>query len=359
MKKIVALDGLRGLSILLVILFHYGYLSVGWIGVQVFFVLSGYLISSILMRETKYPLGFYLKRFYWRRVWRIFPLYFSFLIFLTAAMAFTGFSPAFRQQWLSLFTYTFNFARVFPHFIYPFYWAHMWSLSVEEQFYLVWPLAVFITPAKYWRRGCLLIIILAPMIRGFTPFLFSHFSTDPDYLGNAVYNLTPCQMDAFAMGAYVATLSLAGRKNDLRNFLLVFGFTLATGVANLLAMSRGHQVDLRSFGFAINSIANYQHVWGFTLLDLSSATCILAVVNGNWLTRIFEGRLICYLGRISYGMYVFHQPMLWFLRNHNLLRQGVIYFAFYFLVLLAVSHFSFEYFETWFLNLKEKAFKAG
>jgi peptidoglycan/LPS O-acetylase OafA/YrhL len=166
-------------------------------------------------------------------------------------------------------------------------------------------------------------------------------------------------MDAFAMGAYVATLNLVRRKNDLRNFLLISGFTLAAGGVNLLAMSRGQKVDLRSFGFAINSVANYQHIWGFTLLDVSSAACILAVVNGNWLTRIFEGRLLAYMGKISYGMYVYHQPILWFMRNYSLLRRGVIYFAFYFTVLLAVSHVSFEYFETWFLNLKERAFKAG
>ncbi len=66
-KHIKALDGVRGIAILLVILFHYGYLGCGWVGVQLFFVLSGYLITSILVKDRQQSLGAYLKRFYWRR----------------------------------------------------------------------------------------------------------------------------------------------------------------------------------------------------------------------------------------------------------------------------------------------------
>src|SRR4051812_30357083 len=123
MKHLPALDGVRGLAILGVLFFHFGYLGCGWSGVQLFFVLSGFLITSILKGEASRPLGAYLKRFYWRRTVRIFPLYFAFLFALVALFSVVGPSDAFRQQWPYLFTYTFNFARVSPDFVAPHFWG--------------------------------------------------------------------------------------------------------------------------------------------------------------------------------------------------------------------------------------------
>ena len=80
MIYIKPLDGLRGIAILFVILFHFGYFGAGWIGVQMFFVLSGFLIMSVLRADKDQPVGFYFKRFYWLRSLRIFPLYFGLLI---------------------------------------------------------------------------------------------------------------------------------------------------------------------------------------------------------------------------------------------------------------------------------------
>ena len=82
MKHIKTLDGLRGIAVILVILAHGLIINCGWLGVQLFFVLSGYLITKILLNDTNYTVGFYLKRFYWRRALRIFPIYFLYLFVL-------------------------------------------------------------------------------------------------------------------------------------------------------------------------------------------------------------------------------------------------------------------------------------
>src|SRR6186713_2808206 len=103
------LDGIRGLAILGVVLLHYSWVSAGWIGVQLFFVLSGYLITSILVGDRDLPASTYFKRFYWRRSLRIFPLYFAYLTVLTVAHVTIGISPGLERQLPYLFTYTHNF----------------------------------------------------------------------------------------------------------------------------------------------------------------------------------------------------------------------------------------------------------
>src|ERR1700744_1968541 len=130
MPHIKSLDGIRAISVLTVVLFHLGLAPFGWIGVQVFFVLSGYLITGILMRAKAEASIEYFGRFYWRRSLRIFPVYFVFLGF--AAFWFASF----RDDWPWLVTYTADFARLRGTDISaPF--VHLWSLAVEEQFYLI------------------------------------------------------------------------------------------------------------------------------------------------------------------------------------------------------------------------------
>src|SRR5947209_3570289 len=112
MGYIKALDGIRAFAVSLVVLFHCGYLAFGWVGVQVFFVLSGYLITSLLLRDKESTLSNYLASFYWRRSLRIFPLYFG--VLLIAMVIYALFRiPAYTFDDLPfLVTYTTNFARL-------------------------------------------------------------------------------------------------------------------------------------------------------------------------------------------------------------------------------------------------------
>ena len=186
MPHIKALDGIRALAILPVVFFHLGLLPVGWVGVQLFFVLSGYLITKILVAAKENDLRPYLSRFYWRRSLRIFPLYFVFL-----AIAAISFS-AFREDWPWLVTYTANFARLRETDLSePF--VHLWSLAVEEQFYLVWPFVLYFASTDALRRLIIAIIVAAPLLRlG----IFVAFHQMPqDWLGRAIYGLpTSCKL---------------------------------------------------------------------------------------------------------------------------------------------------------------------
>jgi peptidoglycan/LPS O-acetylase OafA/YrhL len=204
MTHLRALDGMRGAAVLAVIAFHYLVFGAGWTGVQMFFVLSGFLITSILVAERNSPFAFYLKRFYWRRSLRIFPLYFAFIGVMAIAATFSfGPAAAFRQQRAYLLTYTFNYACLWRECSNPWYWDHLWSLSVEEQFYLIWPALVFFLPRRVLGWVLVGIVVVIPLLR---------FGIDISFAGRiaghrtgaVIYFLTVCQWNAFASGALVA-----------------------------------------------------------------------------------------------------------------------------------------------------------
>ena len=136
MKYLKSLDGVRSLAVLLVMLFHFGYFPAGWIGVQIFFTLSGYLITRILLESREDSLSTYLRRFYWRRSLRIFPLLYAYLLICWAVFSFSGIPSSFGSDWPWLFTFTANFGRMRTSDIGESF-VHIWSLAVEEQFYLV------------------------------------------------------------------------------------------------------------------------------------------------------------------------------------------------------------------------------
>jgi peptidoglycan/LPS O-acetylase OafA/YrhL len=164
MSHIPALDGLRAVAIAMVVAFHYGLLDCGWLGVQLFFVLSGFLITRILQAAREQPLGHYLGRFWRRRALRIFPLYFGYLLLLSAVFVATGAPVAFADSALYLFTYTFNLTRPWLQQGSPAF-THFWSLCVEEQFYLLWPLAVFFLAPRRLPQLAIAMIAVAPVAR--------------------------------------------------------------------------------------------------------------------------------------------------------------------------------------------------
>ena len=188
--RLVELDGLRGIAIALVVLFHFGLFPPGWVGVQLFFVLSGYLISDILLTEKGKPFPAYLSRFYWRRSLRIFPLYFFYLIITSALFAATNEPKSFEIDWPFLVTYTTNFGRLRVSDVGPAF-SHLWSLAVEEQFYLLWPLAVYFCSLASLRRIILATIVLSPVVRAISYFAIRYLGDDrigrPRRLRFAVY----------------------------------------------------------------------------------------------------------------------------------------------------------------------------
>ncbi|WP_433965693.1 acyltransferase family protein [Tunturiibacter gelidiferens] len=293
-RRIPGLDGLRALSAVGVALRHLGVLPIGWIGVQVFYVLSGFLITGILLSSKDEIASFSerLKHFYARRSLRILPLYFAYLFFVFVA---SYLNSEFRDQrallW-SLATYTYNIHRVLHPTDAFSLCTHLWSLSIEEQFYFGWPFIVFFMSTKHFRIFAMTVVALSPLLRA-TLVLTSH---DPHL---DAYFLTPYQLDGFAAGAVLSTLSIS----QLMVLRKPFAVVLAAAVACSLLWN-AHILWFGLLWLMPNGHASW--TWGYTLIDLLAAAMIIECICGAPLVSILEWTPLRYLGRISYGFYVWH-----------------------------------------------------
>jgi peptidoglycan/LPS O-acetylase OafA/YrhL len=318
-----ALDGIRGLAILMVLSFHIANpfrppnagglgglltkpLSWGWVGVDLFFVLSGFLITGILL-DTKDSSN-YFRSFYVRRVLRIFPLYYGALVawfFVVPWLMHTTGAPYVgrdHQAWYWLYVSNWTQARV-DHI------AHLWSLSVEEQFYLAWPLVVYLLSARRLLYLCLGTVAFSLVLRAL---LMAHGMPI-----EIVHRITPARIDSLAAGAIVAVMlrdkSLCGKALSLSHG--VFG-----GIVAALHVLTG----LVSAGFQYASLP-VQTV-GYTFLSAAFAWLILRTLasdgSGAW-QWVVKSRFLQSFGKYSYGIYVFHYTLNVMALNALTLRPGV------------------------------------
>ncbi|MGC6488217.1 MAG: acyltransferase family protein [Planctomycetota bacterium] len=331
------LDGVRGLAILLVVFFHLptepGWggalgltLPFGWMGVQLFFVLSGFLITRILLRDKGDRLGAYLKRFYVRRVLRIFPLYYGYLLVLALVYAATAVPAQLETYWPYLTTFTWNWTRADAGWEESNRFVHLWSLSVEEQFYLFWPLLVFALPRRGVQLAAVAAIVGCPFVRMSFADVYAARGLDAYTVYDATYWNTLGQLDAFAWGALLAlapaaTLARVPARAALAVAAAAFlvagvGWQLYT-VAPPAPLADAHlEVTLATAGYWFPlglptplGAASAQHVWGYTLIDMLSAALVLYAVTRppTWL---LANRVVVDVGQVSYGMYVLHLPVL-------------------------------------------------
>jgi peptidoglycan/LPS O-acetylase OafA/YrhL len=298
--SIPGLDGVRAIAVLLVIAFHVHLVSSGWIGVSIFFVLSGYLITRILVRERDRPLGSYVRNFYGRRFLRIFPVYYAYLLFLTVGVCLGGPIAALgagdELPWA--FTYTYDFYSTLKWAHHTPLLSHFWSLSVEEQFYLLWPFVIRICPRE--RRPALLwsLVLAGPLLRAATFLACTRLAfVQPNPFWNT-YVLPLSHVDAFATGAL---LTLAPPRISIGR-LVAFG-------ASLFFVSFALWWRFRDGLLPLGLPHAYGYIWGYTLINAASAVFIALVLQGSQLARVCNVPLVAALGRVSYGAYVFHYPL--------------------------------------------------
>lgn len=189
-SRILALDGARGLAIAAVIIHHYFHAPYLWMGVDLFFILSGFLITSILLKERQMRFSSYIGHFYERRLRRIVPAYV--LILVLACIVYT---PAFMRHTWWMYIGLMNFLK--PLGLYELTTLPLWSLAVEEQFYLFWPLVIYRASEDTIKRVCVVLMILAPFFR---------LIAEPYVNQWAIYMLLPFRMDSLALGALFAML---------------------------------------------------------------------------------------------------------------------------------------------------------
>ncbi|HWZ51693.1 MAG TPA: acyltransferase [Granulicella sp.] len=363
--RLPALDGIRALAITLVFAEHFGGRSPegvvlrlinlirqrGWVGVDLFFVLSGFLITGILY-DTREDSHFF-KRFFARRAIRIFP------VFYTVAILLLLLTPIFHYQWhwlhLTFLIYMGNLSGIYNFHIYTVHSAnhpvatailgHFWSLCVEEQFYLLWPLAVWLIRDRFrllWTAAgisALALVLRVAMIRTFGDVLAETW----------IIRILPFRMDALLIGAILALL-LRGPAADRwqRSGRWFFLAGSAATLAIFILSPAGNSPWLLSIGLTCTALA-------------SAGLIASALRPGSPAFRLFTGKPLRTLGRYSYGFYVYHLlfRMAWirllvflYERMHSLALAGIIGCAVNFAAIFLVSKLSYDLIEVRFLRLK-------
>jgi peptidoglycan/LPS O-acetylase OafA/YrhL len=343
-------DGLRGVAVLMVLIGHSGFLEalphLGGLqytrfGVDLFFVLSGFLITGILLdsKGTEH----YFRNFYARRALRIWPLYYVVLFLAFVAMPMLAPSTkAAASAWPAFAFYVQNIALVYRD-TYPFGLGATWSLAVEEQFYLTWPLLIFLLKKRVlaFVSGSLILLSLSLRIAG-------HFYGAPS---NFVHQFTLSRLDAIALGTLAALWLRSanctlGRWRARAYQFLVFG---AVGV--LLARLLMHRnSSIVAYTFLAMSFAG--------LLGIS----LVSDPRSSVLGRTLAARWLRYVGKISYGIYLLHYPLFLllahFIDSQNLLAsypvaRNSLGFACQILLAILAGAISWRFLEKPILQLKE------
>jgi len=205
------------------------------------------------------------------RIWPLYFLYVGLFVFL-AKTGLAKLNPG-PSPWPFLATFTFNLRFLHPHYAL----GHLWTLSVEEQFYIAWPFLVYFLELRNFRRLTTALVVLGPLVRLFVGALVDSLPGEHS-AGAIVYGLTTSHIDAFAWGALLTTLppALHERLQQRIGVImpLLLGITALAGVAVLVA-TRAHGVDeLLTMGYAFNLADLHQYVWAYTLLNASSAAVV-------------------------------------------------------------------------------------
>lgn len=338
LRHVPALDGLRGLALLGVLLFHAnGALAGGYLGVDLFFVLSGFLITSLLLAEQRETGTIALGAFWVRRARRLFPA----LLSLMPVVAIYGRYFAreeelltVRAQALAALAYVANWQAIFRHqsywqlFAAPSPLEHTWSLSIEEQFYVVWPLLVAFVLRRRTPRALLVVcLVLSALSMAAMLLLFDPGNTTRAYLG------TDTRMAGILLGAALATLISPNHRFGERavRALDICGLLAALGLGVAWVTLRGTN--------------SFLYHGGFWLTELGALSLIACAIAGDrsFVARALAIRPLRWLGTISYGVYLWHWPVNVFLSTERTHLHGfglhAVRFALTFAIAIASYHF--------------------
>ncbi len=349
-----ALDGLRGIAILLVVVYHnFGftnYFFFGWLGVDLFFVLSGFLITSILIATDIGKRD--LKNFFIRRILRIFPLYYLTLVLILFILPlFSSFSmdiSYYQQNQIWLWTYTQNLLYILSlpknNIL-----IHFWSLAVEEQFYLIWPFIILLL--KKANRLLLLLSATLILVIAARFFIWVYRIENLEYF--SLYTFT--RIDGICIGCMVALLQKTNR-NFLEKYTAAIVFSLAG--LNFLFYFFNKMYQFTFPYLAIIGYTTFAAMFGLLIYEVISETS--SIIN-----KILSLGFLKFFGKISYGLYIFHLPVYLLLTPYiknltttkynvsvngtNMIASAIATFT-----AIIISYISYRYFESYFIKLKSK-----
>lgn len=323
-RAIPGLDGLRAIAILLVFASHSDLLAIGWVGVQLFFVLSGFLITGILLdMKASLRAGEYFIKFYGRRFLRIFPLYYFYLGAM-AVVAYGLLQADFRSNYMRIFFdqvwyavfYVYDIFYRAPWFQPSQFLDHFWSLSVEEQFYILWPLLLFLFPERNLKRLFVAFIIAGIFSRVMMYWVYIYRSDLWDFrepFGLVLYSWPFSHLDAFALGAYISRYPMPFPRQQL----VFLAFLLPAIGFGTTYYATGSLGKLSALGYDLSATGSYQFIWAHSLINYFFAVLIYCVVYSRAFVRFLEMPWLRYLGKISYGMYVYHLAFIWFVNRFS------------------------------------------
>lgn len=292
-RYVATLDGLRGFAVLLVLWAHIPVaaqpallgslrraVQPGYLGVDVFFVLSGFLITRILLRDRAE--GRSLRRFWLRRAIRIFPIYYLLIAFLL--LIWPG------EYLLAAFFYVQNFTFIFDGSPNPL--RHTWSLAVEEHYYMVWPLIVLLARPD-WTRLAAWAILAVGLLLGVSLAL-----SDWEFAAGFNYRATPIRCASLAAGSILAFVELFAGGNQGRFLRLAVGLALLSVLAGGGLLASG--IDFSAVKLVTSAGLSTAIVAGCIWLDR---------LDGAVIRRLLTGGVLVGVGRISYGIYLYHYPV--------------------------------------------------
>lgn len=359
-KHIPQLDGLRGIAILMVMCYHFFpdniICNFGWTGVDLFFVLSGFLISSRLLPfldDKNILLKFYRNRFL-----RIVPLYFGFLIlffsgwFLFSSNETLSSFTFYKDHWWQFFLFIQNWVFVDNIDEVKTHLQHLWSVAVEEQIYLLFPLLLIFIRNKIKLFYSVIFIIIAIVISRW--YYYNFLIPKEEYL--RIFNNTFFRLDSFLTGVLVYFIYKKDIKSTKAKTILqwlgLICFLVLLMYVFIIKDAEKNNAFISSGGYTIIAIL-YAGLLQITLYKKSR------IINFVTSSKFFR-----YTGKISYGIYIFHWPL--FLLGFTLLNKAFAYLSFNpgsstihiinvlicFPATYMISHLSFKYYESFFLKRK-------
>jgi len=391
-----SLDGIRALSVLAVIIYHANkmWLPGGFLGVEVFFVISGYLITLLLLAESEKNGSISLKEFWWRRARRLLPALWVVVlgVVVFAALFQREMLGTLRGDVIAALLYGFNWFQIWVGTSYftSFEFVplrHLWSLAVEEQFYLIWPVVMLIV-AKFGKRRLpivsavffgLAVILAIYTALVYQPGTISNIGDTPNQF-MSLFGQSVSRIDFLFLGTLTrssglllgAALAIWWRPWLLQNSRAgankLFDFIGIGGLAALALMMWRFQTVIEGTD---EGTVGYDFLFrgGFFLTDLASLAVIAAAVHpsSKILARSLSNPVLVWLGRRSYGFYLFHWPVFQFYRRFA--GKGLTPYELVVLVLfaLALTELSYRYIETpvrqgavsrWWAEFRQPAFGA-
>lgn len=338
-----AIDGLRLFAFIFVFFAHFNNYIVspflhyiGWSGVEFFFLISGFLLTKLLVTEYKQSKNIHLYKYLMRRILRIWPLYFIYLLStILISVLFINHSVSLNRVAGNIFFYD-NILTAIKGFNYNFSSYHLWSISLEEQYYLLLP---FLIPwlikqnARFIKRFVAIIALLLILTRVLLSLLNSNYF---------VYYMSPVSGDSFLAGIILG-LGIFDNWLQKTNSYVAF----VTGCLFLLLLYNMPQRGGHGF----------QNVLLYTIPALSFVFFFIAAVYSDKkiLTWLFCNKVVKYLGKISFGLYIFHIIAIFITRHlfttQNLPMEG-LGFIFSLLITILLAILSYEFVEKYFLKMK-------